>query len=185
MLKYKNGLALKVSSIQYSSAGCLQSILCLEDFIIASAWRISGKHLLWFKILRHSFVKKNKSWAALESRHFRGIHTVFLRRTKTNLWHPPHTQSATFFPASLFVCSQSTGEEVDLTGPDTNPLGFSMSIQSPSNLVYLILLLLHARSLSGCSLSSFLCSPLWYSCLPISLFPLTCFSSLPCCLHLS
>lgn len=97
---------------------------------------------------------------------FRGIHTVFLRRTKKNLWHPPHIQSATFFTASLFVCSRSTGEEVDLTGPDTNPLGFSMSTQRPSNLLYLILLLLHTWSLSACSLSSFLCPPFG---IPVSL----------------
>lgn len=128
-----------------------------------------------------SQLSEKKGWAALEAD--RGSHTVFLRRTKKNLWHLPHTELATFFSSSLFVCSQSTGEEVDLTGPDANPLGFSMSIQRPSSLVYSTSF---THSISVCLLSQQLSMfPAWYSCLPISLYPLTFYPSLPRCLHLS
>lgn len=88
-----------------------------------------------------------------------------------------------FSPGPLFVCGRSAGEEVDLSGPDTSPLGFSLSTQRLGNLLYLIpASLLHtvfSRVCSlGCSLSSL------HSVLAVSP-PLPLSPSLPRCLHLS
>lgn len=104
----------------------------------------------------HSFVKIKKSGAVLESADISELNTASLwgEQRRTSDSPPLRIQFAMFFTASLFVCSWSTGDGADLTGPDTNPLGFSMSTQRPSNLLYL-LLLLHTWFLSAALSAAF------------------------------
>lgn len=72
--------------------GCIS----LEDFLFLQSKMLRAT-VLWRK-------KKKKGWAALE-RHFRGIHGVFQRRTKNNLWHSSLIQPATFYSSASFLPS--------------------------------------------------------------------------------
>lgn len=74
-----------------------------------------------------------------------------------------------FISTLFFVCCRSAGEEVDLTGPDTNLLGLSLGTQRPTNLLYLILpLLLTLCFQLSAPLSCFLFLPLVFSFPPLS-----------------
>lgn len=90
-------------------SGCLKSIFCfifLEDFFIASAFRVSCKHLLQPEKPRAKALWKERWGCFRHRRHLRGIHCVFQRRTKNNLWHFSLIQPATFFSsASFLLCS--------------------------------------------------------------------------------
>lgn len=57
--------------------------------------------------------------------------------TCDNLFHPARCAPppAVSFGAPVFVCSQSPGEEVDLAGLDTKPLGFPRSTKRPGDLL--------------------------------------------------
>lgn len=101
--------------------------------------------------------------------------TLSLRREQRVTYDTSFIQPATFpllcfISSLLFVCSRSAGEEVDLAGLDTNPLGFSLSTQRSSNLLSI------SASPTRCFQPHplFLISP-WYSHLrvPSSLLSLT------------
>lgn len=57
--------------------------------------------------------------------------------TCDNLFHPARCAPppAVSLGAPVFVCSQSPGEEVDLAGLDTKPLGFPRSTKRPGDLL--------------------------------------------------
>lgn len=102
-VKYQNVL---VSRKHYGNAGCLQSLLCLDVFIITLALKISCKHLEMPRATALWEEKKKGKKLGRQCRHFHGVQGVFQRRTKNNLWHPSLIQPAAFFsPASFLPCS--------------------------------------------------------------------------------
>lgn len=87
--------------------------------------------------LRESEKKKKKRAGAGIRRQMRRLSKENKATTCDNLFHPARCAPppAVSFGAPVFVCSQSPGEEVDLAGLDTKPLGFPRSTKRPGDLL--------------------------------------------------
>lgn len=172
-------LALKVSVLLVA----YKAYYVWEDFIIASALRISCKHLLVWDAEGHSFVGK-KDISEVYTASFKGEQRItFDMLLSSSLF----ILSLCFIPTLLFVCSRSAGEKVDLSGPDTNPLGFSLSTQRPATfsiLFYLSYTLQSLFSALSALSAAFSFPPFGIPVSPSLRSPLSFSPSLPCCLHL-
>lgn len=176
------------SQVLCSSVGCFQSILSSTISSLRQPWELLASIYYSLSHWSHSFVpkKKKKGLAAFKSTDISEVYIVSFkgeqRVTSDSSLSSCLLHSSPLLRSSpALCCSLSAGEEVDLRGSGTNPLGFSMSTQRPSNLLYLPLPLLHTQSLF-LALSAFSYLP---SASPSPNLSVPFFPSLPCCLCLS
>lgn len=164
------------------------------------ARRISSLHQHWeflasiyYRLRRWEpqLCERKRSGGFRQPRHFSGIHGVFQRRTKNNLWHSSLIQPATFFSSASFLHCSLFAVDLQvkrLTSPSQTLTRWASpwAHKEPASFSYSTSL---TRSISVfsfvCSLSWISLFSPWYSCLPISPFPLPFFPSMPRCLHLS